>query len=519
MASILQTQASYERRRQDWAFQQGLSNFEIKLSQQQVKIAEQNIRIVGQEKAISEQNMGFAEDTLEFLSNKFTNRELYDWMAGVLQQSYGYFLNLATSTAKLAETQLSFERQQSTGNIIQGDYWNSQGTPIAIGATAAEGGASDRKGLTGSVRLNQDITRLDQFAFETDKRKLQLTKTISLAQLFPVEFQQFKDTGVLNFELGMSLFDRDFPGHYLRLIRSVKTTVVALIPPAEGIRAMLTAGNVSYVVTGGTTYQRIPIRRYDIEQVALSSASNAGGVFELQQTASTMLNPFEGMGVESRWELKMPKYSNAFDYASIADVQLSIEYTALQSFDYQLQVLREADRSASFNRAFSFRNDFPDQWFDLTDLAREAERSGSNAETFGATFELRADQFPPNIDLQRISNLALFFGRAEGYTREITIAGFAFQPRNRGELSGITNPVEIASVSGIISILRGNGGPLTTVMSSINNQQDALQGKPYGLFRIEFPNTEAVRSLFISEQLEDILFVLTCNGELPKYPV
>jgi Tc toxin complex TcA C-terminal TcB-binding domain len=58
-----------------------------------------------------------------------------------------------------------------------------------------------------------------------------LTKTISLAELDPFAFQQFRDTGVLAFATPMGLFDRDFPGHYLRLIKRVRTAVIALIPP------------------------------------------------------------------------------------------------------------------------------------------------------------------------------------------------------------------------------------------------------------------------------------------------
>jgi Tc toxin complex TcA C-terminal TcB-binding domain len=83
---------------------------------------------------------------------------------------------------------------------------------------------ADRRGLTGSARLLQDIFQLDQFAFETTKRKLQLTKTISLARLAPLEFQRFRETGVLTFATPMTLFDSDFPGHYLRLIKRMRTS-------------------------------------------------------------------------------------------------------------------------------------------------------------------------------------------------------------------------------------------------------------------------------------------------------
>jgi hypothetical protein len=185
--------------------------------------------------------------------------------------------------------------------------------------------------LTGSARLLQDIYTLDQYAFETDKRKLNLSQTFSLARMAPFDFEQFRQTGVLTFATPMPLFDRDFPGHYLRLIKCVRTSVIALIPPHHGIRATLTASGISRVVTGGEVFQQVAVRR-DPELVALTSPISATGVFELD-TQSEMLRPFESMGVDTFWQFEMPRAANPFDFRTIADVLVTIEYTALNSFD------------------------------------------------------------------------------------------------------------------------------------------------------------------------------------------
>ena len=66
-----------------------------------------------------------------------------------------------------------------------------------------------------------------------------MSKTISLAQLAPGEFQKLRETGVIQFTTPMEAFDRDFPGHYLRLIQRVRVSVIALVPTTEGIRATL----------------------------------------------------------------------------------------------------------------------------------------------------------------------------------------------------------------------------------------------------------------------------------------
>lgn len=43
----------------------------------------------------------------------------------------------------------------------------------------------------------------------------------------------------------MAMFDREFPGHYLRLIKRVRTSVIALIPPTGGVKAALSTMGLS----------------------------------------------------------------------------------------------------------------------------------------------------------------------------------------------------------------------------------------------------------------------------------
>ena len=219
-----------------------------------------------QEQEIARVQSAEAKAVAEFLARKFTNAELYDWMSRILGEVYSYFLQQATAVAQLAQNQLAFERQEPPPNFIQADYWQ----PPAGGTAGVGQNAPDRQGLTGSTRLLQDIYKLDQYAFESDKRKLNLSQTFSLAQLAPFEFQQFRETGVLPFATPMYLFDHGFPGHYLRLIKCVRVSVVALIPPHHGIRATLLAPGISRVVTGGDVFQEVVIRRPRIGRADLT---------------------------------------------------------------------------------------------------------------------------------------------------------------------------------------------------------------------------------------------------------
>ena len=42
-----------------------------------------------------------------------------------------------------------------------------------------------------------------------------------------------------------------------------------------------------------------------------------------------MMLPFEGNGVDTTWSLSLPPAANPFDFSSITDVMLTIDYTAL----------------------------------------------------------------------------------------------------------------------------------------------------------------------------------------------
>jgi hypothetical protein len=410
-------------------------------------------------------------------------------MGGVLGGIYRYFLQQATATAKLAEAQLVFERQQQPESIIQGDYWT---LPEATGATA---GPTDRRGLTGSARLLQDIYRLDQYAFESDKRKLNLAQTFSIAELFPIELQQFRQTGVLRFATPMRLYDMRFPGHYLRLIKRVRMSLVALVPATRGISATLVVSGLSRVVvdTGGL-FREAVIRR-EPELVAFTSPMSASGVFELDQQAE-MLFPFESMGVDTTWELQLPKAANPFDYRSIADVLLTIEYTALNSREYRQQVVQQLDHKVSAERAFSIRNRFPDQWYQLNNPADETPVTVS--------LPVRRADFPPNEDQLSLESVLLYFAPKDESRIDAKVADLTF-PTADGALGA--EPVKSAgpaeSREGVISTRRGSW-------------RSVAGGSPVGTWSLTIGDGPTLER-FRKGEVDDLLLVIGYRAELPAW--
>jgi hypothetical protein len=497
-AQVSSFNASYERRKDEWLLQQALGQQDIKIGEQAIVLAHDDVDIGQQERAIAELGASHAKDVVEFLSNKFNNVALYDSMSATLETVYNFFLRQATAVAKVYENQVAFLRQEAPLGIIKGDYW---ATPRDDGGIGNNSSAADRKGLTGSARLLQAIYQLDQYAFDTRKRKLSLTKTISLAGLAPAEFQQFRETGLIVFNTPAEMFDREFPGHYLRIISRVRTSIIALIPSTNGIHATLSTSGLSRVVIGPDVFQTVPIRK-DPEFVALSTPINATGVLEMDVQQSELLFPFEGCGVDTTWELRMPKAANQFDYRTIADVLVTIEFTALDSFDYRQQVIQTLRPRLSADLALSFRHHLADQWYDL----HNPEQTKA---PMTVKFTTGREDFPPNLEALKIQQVVIHFSRAVGKSFEVPVSQFRFTEKgNAGPVGGAAT-----SVDGAISTRRGNGA--TWASSFIGKD-------PVGEWELVLPNTEEMRNRFAgddgNEDIADILFVITYSGRTPEWP-
>lgn len=411
---VNQIRASFERRKQEWEYQLSLAVQDEIIGNQQIKLAKDRVRIVGQERAIAVLQNEHAQATLDFLKNKFTSAELYEWMSQVLEDAYAWFLQEATAMAILAQRQLAFERQIDLPPFVRTDYWVVDGGSMG-GVDMTGQGAVDRRGLTGSTRLLKDLSELDQYAFNTNSPKLQLSKTISLNEIAPEELMALRDRSIANFRTTHEYFDRDYPGHYLRLIKKVSVTVIALNPPTKGIRATLTNGGVSRVYTGGIIFQERVINRYP-EQIALSGGVSDYGVFQLHGEGE-FLNPFEGTGVDTQWELRMEKAANPFDFGSIADVLITIEYEAMNSFLWRNTVVQRLNSEpATAALAISMKNNLPDQWFDLHNVEQ--------TETpYKVSFQINQRDLVPNISDPAITAVTVYFSMKDNaeFSSEVTL--------------------------------------------------------------------------------------------------
>ena len=502
---IASTYASLERRDQEWRLSQSVSANDERAGRNQMRLAQDQVQIALGERAVTGLQVDHAEEVLDFLVfRRFGTAERYELVTGVMVGIYRFFLQQGTGLAQLAEAQLAFERQSTLPAFIKDDYWEIPARATADGsADPAAGAAADQDyGVTGSARLLRDLVALDEYAFRTAQRKLQLSKTFSLARLDPVAFEGFRRTGVLPFATPMELFDRDFPGHYLRLVQRVRTSVLALVPAAQGIRATLATTGRSRVTLGAEGFETVAVQRGP-ESVALSSAMNASGLFELDPQPE-ILAPFEGIGVDATWQLTMPRAANPLDYASIADVLVTIDYTALDSVDLRARVVTGLDRHQTGARALSLRHDFPDAWYDLNN----PELIEDPARQMVVTLETTAGDFPPNLEDIRIGDVAMLVSRAAAAAGEVPVAGLTYDAQGLTVRSG-----SMTTTSGIVGVRRGNAAGLNP----------AIGRTPVASWTLSFnfgdpPADAALRSRFARDEIDDILLVISFRGTTPAWP-
>jgi hypothetical protein len=181
------------------------------------------------------------------------------------------------------------------------------------------------------------------------KREYELTKHIPLVSLNPIALIVLKESGTCEIELTEALFNLDYPGHYMRHIKSVSITIRCATGPYTSVNCKLTLlknttrvkplpGDSHRESDAGDT-EDDPFRTdfSRVQSIATSSAQSDSGLFELNFRDERYL-PFEGAGVISHWRIELAgKWTSSdgsfvefpqFDFNSISDVILHLPYTA-----------------------------------------------------------------------------------------------------------------------------------------------------------------------------------------------
>lgn len=377
-ASMNATLASYDRRSDDWKLQADLATLELKQIEKQIAAAEIRKAIAELELRNHDKQIENASQLDEFMHTKLTNHELYDYMVAHISGVYFQSYQLAYDAAKRAERAYRFELGLSDSNFVQYGYWDSL-----------------KKGLLSGEKLHYDLKRMEMDYLDKNKREYEITRHISLMLHDPIALIRLKETGQCVVRLPEELFDRDYPGHFMRRIKNVTLTIPAVTGPYTNINCTLTLLknkirinsklSPSYLEQEEDT--RFVSNFASIQSIATSHGQNDGGLFELNFRDERYL-PFEGAGVISEWRIEMPPDCNTFDLESVTDVVLKLSYTAREGGDLFRQAARNAvitPDQTNLVRMFSVRHEFPDDWYRFI-------RARDSFPTF--TMNLTKERFP-----------------------------------------------------------------------------------------------------------------------------
>ena len=289
-------------------------------------------------------------------------------MEGEIKTLYYQAYTLAYDIAKKAEKVFRFERGLTTSNFIQFGYWDAA-----------------RDGLLAGERLYLGLKQLEAAYQEKRGYDYEVSKSISLRQINPFALLQLKETGTCEFALPEVLFDMDFPGHYLRRIKSVALTVPCVVGPYTSLNCTLRLLEHKFRISAiskdkndypekiDETDDRFSTVNVPIKAIAVSTGQNDSGVFELNFQGDRYL-PFEGAGAISKWRIELPSEFRQFDYDTITDVVLQMRYTAVEGGDKlkkpasdsvleYIKSVEELSREEGLFAAFDLKNEFASEWY------------------------------------------------------------------------------------------------------------------------------------------------------------
>ncbi|MDR0773678.1 MAG: hypothetical protein LBE46_05200 [Wolbachia pipientis] len=354
--------ASYERRAQDWTLQKTMATHDIEQIGYQIsanKISQANAE---QDLKAHKESIKQIKEKEEFFKSKFTSQELYSWMKGELSNLYFQIYKLALTIARQAERAYQYEVDNDK-ILVQSGHWDSL-----------------KQGLLTGQKLKFDLEQMDKEYHDSNERRLEITKVISLKQLDPIALYELKTKGYCRFSFTEKLFDLDFPGHYARKIKDIKITIPAVVGPYENVHASLQQASNQVVLKSDGAINAIKyllnpseeeqpensllrVNWKQNQEIAISRADQDSGLFELSFGDERYL-PFEGTGAVSSWELSIPQATNRFDTSTISDIIIHLDYTALSGGKLLSDRVKGLEQLKHYygNLVISLSSLYPEEW-------------------------------------------------------------------------------------------------------------------------------------------------------------
>ncbi|MEO8552007.1 MAG: hypothetical protein ABI678_18650, partial [Kofleriaceae bacterium] len=343
-------EASNQRRDQEWGHQVETARLELVQLDKSIAAAEIRRDIAVHSLAVHEQTVAQSEEMFAFFREKFSSADRYRLLSKELRRLYRLAFNSALAMARMAEQAYRAERSDDI-EALDGNCWDAE--------TA---------GLLAGERLLIELQRFERQFIESNYRELEVEHSFSLAQFVPDELAALRITGECQFEIPEWFFDLTYPGQYRRRLKAVRLTMPCVTGPYSNIGATLRLESSRVRLAALGNLEPVPLRH--TTTIATSKAQNDAGVFDFSFRDERYM-PFEGAGAVGTWTLTLPKALRMFDYNTITDVILHLDYTAQHDEGLEqrwdgaagalLALLGQNDPvHPPLVRVLSLRGDFPD---------------------------------------------------------------------------------------------------------------------------------------------------------------
>lgn len=335
-AAKMKLQGEAERTLQKWTMAKTEKANKAKAIAKKKIAAEIKIDYAKKQADKAEREVELKDETYEHLTEKYTNKELYEWLKKEAGSIFKALFQLAIKVARKAEKCYHFEigdaDEDSTNAKTfihgSGNYWDGL-----------------HGGLLAGEKLLADLHAMEVAYLENDKNEIEITRPVSLWELenrkdlykkeedIPSPLQNLKDNGWCNFSIPELLYSIDFPNQYFRRIRNVKIEV--LVPNYTGhyLNAQLSLIENSLDLNQGNDH--LISNRIGVQNMATSTAHQEMGKYDFIFN-SDKYRPFEGAGAISKWSLTINGFQStwnnsaehSFNTGDIKDVVIHISYTA-----------------------------------------------------------------------------------------------------------------------------------------------------------------------------------------------
>ncbi|KAK4161538.1 hypothetical protein QBC43DRAFT_243388 [Cladorrhinum sp. PSN259] len=372
-ASMASRKGQHQRALQERVLQANAAGYEITGIDKQITAAKIRMAIAQKEIAAQQQTMTQNNELFDFLRQKYSNKDLYAYLDGATRVLFHSAYTQALTLALQAQQVYTFERPSAASQkpIVDASYW----------------GDPSRDGLMSGERLSLALRQLEQAYTSTRGHDYEVIKPTSLRRLDPLALITLRETGTCDFSIPEILYDMDFPGHYMRRIKSVTLVIPCLVGPYASVNATLklrasrlrvnpslAGGYVESLSSDQEIDPRFITAAVPISAIAVSSGAGDAGVFELNFHDEGYM-PMEGAGAISEWTLSLPSVEEVrpFEYETIGDVVLQVRYTSVEGGEALKKAAADAVRSyvrasdfvgmsGGLVAVFDVRNEFGTAW-------------------------------------------------------------------------------------------------------------------------------------------------------------